>query len=357
MKSIKEIGDIRNKKILLRADLDVAVAENKIIETFRIDRQKETIDYLFKNGAKLVIIGHISDIDSFGPIIEQLNQLWSCRLEFLPRLTDVGSFLNNSQLNVAILENIRRFDGEKENSDDLGRKLANGFDFYINNNFAVCHRSHASVVAVTKFLPSYAGSQLMREVEILTKEINKPRAGKIVVIGGAKTETKIPVMKSFLAKSEKILIGGVVANDFLKARGFEVGNSKVDSDPGKLFAGLELDNPAIISPKDFVISDKKILDIGEKTIEEFSTIIRSAQMVIWNGTLGYFEDEKFADGTRKIAEAIADVPESIVGGGDTISAINKFGLANKYTFISTGGGAMLEFLSGNQLPGLVALNR
>src|SRR3989344_5938599 len=179
MKSIKEIGDIRNKKILLRADLDVAVAENKIIETFRIDRQKETIDYLIKNGAKLVVIGHISDIDSFGPIVEQLSQSWGCRLEFLPKLTDIEYFLSNSQLNVAIVENIRRFDGEKENSDELARKLANGFDLYVNNNFAVCHRNHASVVAVTKFLPSYAGFLIKEETDHLQQVLVAPAEGKV----------------------------------------------------------------------------------------------------------------------------------------------------------------------------------
>lgn len=357
MRSIREIGDIRNKKILLRADLDAAVSAGNITETFRINKQKETIDYLVRSGAKIVVTGHISDIDSFGPIAGQFGTIWGHRLEFLPKLTDVDAFLNNSHLNVGLLENIRRFDGEKENNDEFAKRLAGGFDYYVNNAFGVCHRSQASIVAITQFISSFAGFQLIKEITSLTRAIEAPRVGKVVVMGGAKTETKIPVIKSFLTKADKILIGGVIANDFLKARGLEIGLSKADANPAKLFAGIELDNKALASPIDFVISDKRILDIGPKTAEEFVKIIKSAKMIIWNGPMGLFEDDRFAVGTRTIAEAIAGAPESIVGGGDTISAINKFGLFDKYTFVSTGGGAMLEFLSGNTLPGIVALNK
>ncbi len=357
MKTSREIGDIRNKKILLRADLDVAVSAENTFEIFRIEKQKEMIDYLVQGGAKIVIVGHISDIDSFGPVVNRVEAVWRHKLELLPKLTDIDTFLSGSQLNVGLLENIRRFSGEKENNDEFAKKLAVGFDYYINNAFAACHRSQASIVAITQYLPSFAGFQLIKEITSLTKAIGAPRDGKVVVMGGAKTETKIPVIKSFLTKADKILIGGVIANDFLKAKGLEIGLSKADADPAKLFAGIELDNKALASPIDFVISDNKILDIGPKTAEEFVKIIKSAKMVIWNGPMGLFEDDRFAVGTRTIAEAIAGAPESIVGGGDTISAINKFGLFNKYTFVSTGGGAMLEFLSGNALPGIVALNK
>ena len=357
MKTIKEISNIGNKKFLLRADLDVAVANGQILESFRIEKQKETVDYIIKNGGKIVMIAHISDIDSFGPILEQIEKIINHKIEFARDLDGVIRFCEDSQLNACLLDNIRKFSGEKENDDAFAKKLAVGFDYYVNNDFAVSHRNHASIVSITKYLPSFAGLQLIEEIASLTHAIDAPRIGKIVVMGGAKTETKIPVIRAFITKADKILIGGVIANDFLKAKGLEIGSSIADADPTKLFAGVELDNEALVSPIDFVISDKKILDIGPKTTEEFIKIIKDAKMVIWNGPMGFFEDERFAHGTKNIAEAIANASESIVGGGDTISAINKLGLFNKYSFVSTGGGAMLEFLSGNILPGIYALNR
>jgi phosphoglycerate kinase len=357
MKTIKEIGDIRNKKFLLRTDLDVPVMNGQITETFRIEKQKETIDYIIRNGGKIVMVAHISDIDSFGPILEQLEKIINYKIEFVKDLSGVVQFCKDSQLSICLLDNIRKFSGEKENDDVFAKELATGFDYYVNNDFAVSHRNQASVVAITKYLPSFAGLQLVTEIASLTHAIDAPRLGKIIVMGGAKTETKIPVIKAFLTKADKILIGGVIANDFLKARGLEIGLSKADANPTKLFAGIELDNESLISPIDFVINDQKILDIGPKTVEEFVKIIKNAKMVIWNGPMGLFEDDRFETGTRIIAEAVAAASESIVGGGDTISAIGKFELSGKYTFVSTGGGAMLEFLSGNVLPGIYALNR
>jgi phosphoglycerate kinase len=356
MRNIKEIGDIRGKKVLLRTDLDVAIRDRKIVENFRIKKQKDLIEYLIKGGAKVVAVAHISDLDSFTPILNQIQDIWGFRTEFIKNPESIGAFLNSSQADLGLLENIRSFEGEKDNREDFAKKLATGFDFYVNNSFAVCHRNQASVVAITKFLPSFAGDQLIKEINYLSRAISEPSESKVVIIGGAKTETKIPVIKSFINKADKILIGGVVANDYLKVRGFETGDSKTDNEPGKLFGGIDLNNPKIIYPQDFVISESKILDIGPKTADNYVSIIKSAKMVIWNGPMGLFEDERFISGTKRIAEAVVEVPENIIGGGDTVSAVDGLGFLNKYKFVSTGGGAMLEFLAGKQLPGLVALN-
>ena len=357
MKTIKEIGDIRGKKILVRADLDVAVINGQISESFRIEKQKETIDYIVNNGGKVVMVGHISDIDSFGTLLGQIETILGRKIVLIKDLFAIKSFLGDSALPVALLENIRKFEGERENSEDFAKRLGLGFDIYINNAFAVCHRNQASISAITKFLPSFAGFQLEKEVLNLGRSLDAPMIGKVVIMGGAKAESKIPVIKAFLRRADKILIGGVIANDYLKAKGFEVGESKVDADVAKLFIGVDLNDPKILAPKDFIISDKKILDIGPKTIEEFTSIIKSAKMIIWNGPVGMFEDDRFSEGTRRIAEAVTTVSETIVGGGDTISAIDKYGLSDRYKFVSTGGGAMLEFLAGNVLPGIVALNK
>jgi len=234
--------------------------------------------------------------------------------------------------------------------------LTEGFDFYINNAFAVCHRKHASVSAVTKFLPAYAGLLVTEEVAKLQEAVNAPKQGKIVIMGGAKSATKISVIKNFLNKADKILLGGVIVNDILKERGEYIGDSVADENSAELLAGLDLSTPELVIPNDFAKLNDKILDIGPKSIDRYIDLIRGAKMVIWNGPLGLFEDDRFALGTNSIAEAVSalKVP-TILGGGDTIAAISKLGLLDKFSFVSTGGGAMLEFLAGNKLPGLEAL--
>lgn len=364
MKTIKDIPSLKDKKILLRADFDVPVGkDNKIIEPFRILKQKALIDDLINKGAKVVMVAHISATDSFAELMPQLHILLGHEIGFIKKVEDIAGYFENYQ-GVGLLENIRQFNGETENNETFAKSLSDGFDLYINNAFAVCHRNHASVSAITKFLPSYAGPLVEEETGRLSKAVEAPKEGKILIIGGAKAQTKVPVIKNFLNKAEKILLGGVVANDFLKARGVDVGNSIVDDNYQELLAGLDLNNPSLFAPKDFNIFENKILDIGPETVKEYSEIIKNSKMIIWNGPMGMFEDERFAAGTKIVAEAIADSTAfKIAGGGDTIAALNKFGLTGKFDasagpgagFISTGGGAMLKFLAGNRLPGLEAL--
>ena len=370
MKTVLDISDLKNKKIILRVDFDVPLRRVsgqavEIEETFRIEKQKPMIDYLVEHGAKIVMVAHISDPDasSFSELIPQLHILLGHETGFIKTIDDIPAYLENYP-GPGLLENIRKFDGEKENSREFARKLSRGFDIYINNDFAVSHRNHASVSAITEFLPGYAGLLVQEEIAGLQKAIDSPKAGKIVVIGGAKAETKVPVIKNFVDKAELILLGGVVANDVLKEKGQDVGSSVVDENSKELLASLDINNPSLLIPEDFVVFEDKILDIGEKTIKKYADVVSKASMVIWNGPMGLFETPAFALGTNEVAKAIADSGAyKIVGGGDTITAIDKFGLLGKFdlstssgqAFVSTGGGAMLAFLAGEKLPGLEAL--
>ncbi len=358
MNNLRQV-DLKNKKVLLRVDFDVPVSDGgQVEEPFRIKKQKETIDYLVGHGAKVIMVAHISDQSvgqSFASLIPQFHILLGYETNFLKTVPEIGAYLQN-YAGPALLDNIRQNIGEEKNDMEFAKQLATGFDLYVNNAFAVCHRNHASVSAVAKLLPSYAGFVIEEEVARLSEAVNSPKEGKVMVVGGAKASTKIPVIKNFLDKADKILLGGVIANDILKAKGQDVGDSVVDENALELLAGLDLNSPQLIMPKDYNIFQNKILDIGPEAIKEFSEIIKNSKTIIWNGPMGMFEDPKFADGTNKIAQAITESPAmKIVGGGDTISAVDKIGLMDKFDFVSTGGGAMLAFLAGEELPSLKAL--
>ena len=372
MKRLRE-ADLKDKKVLLRVDFDVPVSDKgQIEEAFRIKKQKETLDYLVGHGAKVVMVAHISDESvigvghrpllgnsvgqSFSALMPQLHMLLGHEINFLKTAPEIGLYLEN-YAGPALLDNVRQNDGEKKNDPEFAKQLAVGFDLYVNNAFAVCHRDHASVSAVAKLLPSYAGFIIEEEVAHLSGIINSPKEGKVIVIGGAKAESKVPVVKNFVDKADRILIGGVVANDMLKEKGMDIGASIADENSKELLAGLDLNSPVLILPKDFVISETKILDIGPETEKEYSEILGGASMIIWNGPMGMFEKPDFAHGTKVVAEAmVASKAKKIIGGGDTITAVDGLGLLGKFDFVSTGGGAMLAFLAGEKLPGLEALD-
>ncbi len=356
MKNIKQV-DLKGKKVLLRVDFDVPVSDGgQIEESFRIKKQKETLDYLVSQEAQVVMVAHISAVSSFADLIPQMHILLGYEIGFIKTVPEVGVYFEN-YAGPALLDNIRQNSGEEKNDLEFAKQLAVGFDLYVNNAFAVCHRNHASVSAIATVLPSYAGFLIEEEIARLQEVIDSPKDEKLLIMGGAKASTKIPVIKNFLDKADKILIGGVIANDILKAKGQDVGDSVVDENASELLVGLNLDSPQLIMPKDYNIFENKRLDIGPEAISEFSEIIKNYKMIIWNGPMGLFENDDFAQGTRAIAQAIAESSaRKIIGGGDTISAIDKFGLNGRFDFVSTGGGAMLAFLSGNKLPGLEALN-
>jgi len=358
MRAIQDIQDLKNKRVLLRVDFDVPVsARDEVQEKFRILKQKPMIDYLVEKGAKVVMVGHISDpdVDSFGEIILQLHLLLGKEVNFIRTIEEIPNYLEN-YAGPALLENIRKFPGEKKNDKEFALKLSKDFDIYINNDFAVCHRKHASVSAIAELLPSFAGSLVQEEVTNLQKAIDAPKDGKVIIIGGAKAETKIPIVKNLINDAELILLGGVVANDVLRERGQDVGSSVVDENYKELLAGLNVNDSKLIVPEDFVVFDNKILDIGDKTIKRYTDAIGRASMIVWNGPMGLFENPAFAMGTNELAKVVAaSRAYKVIGGGDTISAVDKLGLLGKFDFVSTGGGAMLAFLAGQRLPGLEAL--
>lgn len=356
MKIIREVSDLKDKKVLLRVDFDVPVSgKGEIQEPFRIKKQKETLDYLVEHGVHVIMVAHISAIKSFADLVPQLHILLGQEFDFIKSVVDISTWLAGSG-KIALLDNIRQDSKEEKNDSEFAKELANGFDLYINNAFAVCHRNHTSVSAITKVLPSYAGFLIEQEITELNKVIEAPKEGKVVIMGGAKASTKVPVIKHLIDKAETILLGGVVANDFLKEKGQDMGSSVVDADAHELLIGLDLNDSRLVIPKDFVVFDNKILDVGDETMRQYMDIISKAKMIIWNGPMGLFENPVFSKGTDEIANAIISSKAiSVIGGGDTISAVGKLGLLDKFDFVSTGGGAMLAFLAGEKLPGLEAL--
>ena len=373
MKTIDQLGknELNGKKVLLRVDFDVPIVNGKIAEDFRVKSQKETIDHLINNGAKVLLIAHLGHDDpsaTFNPIVDQIGEILGQKIVLIPLKDFLSTNYKPQTTNLCLLDNIRQDPREEKNDKGFAEELAKGFDFYVNDAFAVCHRNHASVSAITEYLPSYAGFLIKKETENLSEALKAPVAGKIVILGGAKISTKLPVIKNFLDKAERILIGGAIANSFFKARGIQIGASVVDD------AAVDISDPKIVLPESVVISEDRtgkaettsrpvgniapnemILDICPEFAEKFAKIIQDSKMTIWNGPMGLAEVEKFAQGTKIIAQAVASAPNSIVGGGDTIAAADKLGLLDKFSFVSTGGGAMLEFLAGEKLPGLEAL--
>ena len=328
--------ELLGKKVLLRVDFSVPVENGKILDDYRIRAHKETIDYLTGCGAFVSLLSHITAADSFEPLSGQIKEI-----------------LGTSD--IVLLENVRQNPAEEANDENFAKKLAEPFDIYINDAFSVSHRNHASVVAITKFLPSYAGLLPVKEIENLKKVLELPKEGKTLIIGGAKIDTKFPVIKNFLDKAENILIGGAVANVFLKAAGVDIKKSLADDNFLEDAKGL-LKEENITVPEDYVFSGDMILDIGQKTIEKFLRIIKKSKIIVWNGPLGKSEIKKFSESTKRIAKAIINSGAiSLVGGGDTIAFLEKEKLVDKFGYVSTGGGAMLEFLAGNKLPGLEAL--
>lgn len=310
MKTIRDFN-FENKRVLLRCDFNVSLnKEGKIKNDFKIKQTIPTIDYLLKQGAKVILMSHLSGNKSLDSVWERVKKYISGDIKFL--------------------DNLRFNKGEEINDENFAEELASLGDIYINDAFGVCHRNHASVVAITKFLPSGIGFLLEKEIKTLSKVLDNPDRPEVVIIGGAKAESKAKVVDRFLKTADKILIGGKIAN-----------NIKIKSEK-------------IILPKDNI----KSFDIGPETIKEFKKVIKTAKTIIWAGPLGLFERKPYDKGTKEIAKAICQNKQAlkVVGGGETAAAVLKLNLEDKFDHVSTGGGAMLAFLGGEELPGLKALN-
>jgi len=349
-----------DKKVLVRVDFNVPMKGGKIVESFRIDQSLPTIEYLLENGARVILMSHFGDdgSKSLAPVAKYLNKFFSTKLVREIGDKNIEEYLSAGQ--IVLLENIRRYEGEKKNDPAFAKKLASLADIYVNEAFSVSHRAHASVSAVAKYLPSYAGLLFAKEFKNLSlalepKKFTRTKGGPFVVIlGGIKFQTKIPLIKKFLKMADQIFIAGALANSFLKAQGVDVGNSVVDSDVSYIKPFLE--NKKIILPVDTVKNKKnQIVDLGPESLKQIEQAVKSARFILWNGPVGWFEIGA-KEGTLGVAKIISQSRGfSVVGGGDTLSAIRELKLIDKFGFVSTAGGAMLDFLASGTLPGVKAL--
>ncbi len=330
-----EAGVFVGKRVLLRLDLNLPLKDGLVVDDYRLRRSLPTLNFLRRAGAKIIILSHLSDSNvSLKPIAEYLNS------KFMP--------------GVEVLENLRRDPGEEKNDAEFAGRLARLGDIFINDAFSVSHREHASIVSLPKLLPSYAGLLFEEEIKNLSRLL-APQRPFIVVLGGIKFSTKISSINKFLESADKIFIGGALANSFLKARGQDVGESIVDEDLELL--KLFLNHPKIILPNKVVRADNKIVDIAPESFAVIADELANARIILWNGPMGNFENN-FIEGTKKLAELITSSKAfSVIGGGDTVAALSKLNLLEKFGFVSTGGGAMLEFLARGTLPGIEALAR
>ncbi|QQR63802.1 phosphoglycerate kinase [Candidatus Roizmanbacteria bacterium] len=386
--------EIKNKTVLLRADFDVSLNEDATIANdLRIQQNIPTIQYLLKNNNRIICVAklnrpHGRDRDpkhSLKIVVERLKT-------YLPdnTITLIDDFLTTdpsiikSQISkeILVLENIRFYKEEKQNDPEFAKKLALLADVYVNDCFAMAHRTEASVVGVPQFIPSYGGLLLKKEVETISRIIDEPRKPVVVVLGGSKISTKINLIGKLLNIADHVLVGGGIANTFLASQNIEVGKSIFEYDEKenarRLLYEAKRRNAEIVLPSDSVVGDPtnttqggvvksndqitredNILDIGPETQARWGSLINSAKTIIWNGPVGYFENPQYRRGTDFIYYTVAHTEDavSIVGGGDTLAAISKKEYLDNITHISTGGGAMLEFIEKGTLPGLEALNQ
>ncbi len=389
-----ENGDFNNKKVLVRVDYNVPTTEDgTITDNTRITKSLPTLKYLLQNDAKIILISHkgrpkgerVKKL-SLEPVREELEKILKEEgidfnsVKFIDKTIEdeVKTEIDNlGKKDILILENLRFYKEEKKNNDEFANKLASLCDSYVSDAFGAVHRSHASIVGVPKFVKNYYYGKLIKsEIDNLNYVLNKQDSPLIAIVGGAKISSKIDVLTSLLNKADSILIGGAMAYTFLEAKGLDVGNSLVEKD--KLTLATQIMNKAeqkgvnILLPVDHIAvknieeTAKKVktsnseiknnligVDIGSKTIKEYKKAIKSANIIFWNGPMGIFEMEPFANGTFEIAKIISSKKAfKVVGGGDSVAAIKKAGLEKGFSHISTGGGASLEYVEGKKLPGL-----
>lgn len=338
MRSLKLIKNLKDKTVLLRVDFNVPIKDGKVEDDFRITKALPTINFLIKKGARIILITHLGKdgTASLKPVKKRFFAISKI-----------------SEDRVTFFENIRKFPGEIKNDQIFAKKLSTMGDIYVNDAFSVSHRKHASVVGLPKYLPSFAGLQLQEEVENLSHAFKKTKHPFLFILGGAKFSTKMPLIKKYLKLADQVFVGGALANDFLKAKGYEVGQS-LTSDTNFGIKEL-LKNKKLILPTDFIKRDGVILDIGKESVESLASLIKKSKLILWNGPLGKYEDGG-AGATKKILKLVADSKaETIIGGGDTVALISKMKMEKNFSFVSTGGGATLDFLASGTLPGIKVL--
>ena len=392
MNYIKDHENLNQKKILLRLDLNVPLENGVITDTTRIDKILPVIKFLLNKNSKIIIISHIGRPEgkknkdlSLKPICENLEKKINKKIRIIDdnifKLRKDDLFKNVSE-QIVFLENIRFYVEEEKNDVSFAKHLASLADIYVNDAFSCSHRAHTSVSKITKFLPSFAGLQLETEINALKKITTKIKKPVTCIIGGSKISTKIGIIKNLILKSDNIIIVGGMANNILSYNGNQTGKSIKEENcekiikeifenakkyscvityPEDVLVGKNMDDKSKVKELNNIGNDDLILDIGPKTINKIKNIIENSETVLWNGPAGYFENPNFANGSHEIAKVIIKKNKnksiySVVGGGDTVALINQINAIDKFNFVSTAGGAFLEYLEGKELPGIKALN-
>ena len=392
MRNIQDEINLNQKKVLLRLDLNVPLDNGKITDTTRIDKILPTINFLLKSEAKIIILSHVGRPNgkvvnefSLKPICEDLKNKLNENIRLVSKnIKELKSadLFNEQDEKIVILENIRFYEEEEKNDNSFAKHLASLADIYVNDAFSCSHRAHASIFEITKFIPSYAGLQLNLESDALTKITSEIQRPITCIIGGSKISSKINMIKNLIAKFDNIIIVGGMANNILKYKECEIGKSIQEDNCDKIieeiFSLSKKENCKIIYPEDVAVGknldglaeikelnniskNELILDIGPKTIKAINLLIEESSTILWNGPAGYFENPNFAKGSVEIAKKIVEKNKnntiySVAGGGDTVSLLNSIGAISNFNFVSTAGGAFLEYLEGKELPGIKALN-
>lgn len=388
--SVKDVK-VQGKRVLVRVDFNVPIDEHQqITDDTRIRAALPTLRYLIGEGARLILVSHfgrpkgqVNPKYSLAPVASRLSELLGQEVPMAPdcigpEVTKQVMSLENGQ--AVLLENVRFHAEEEKNDPEFAKQLASLAELYVNDAFGTAHRAHASTEGVAHYIPAVAGLLMQKEVEVMGKALENPARPFVAIIGGAKVSDKIGVIENLLNKVNVLIIGGGMANTFLKAQGYSVGKSLIEEDKvalaAELIAKAKSSGVEIALPQDVVVAqefkaeaehrtvsineikeEEMALDIGPASAENFAKHIAGAQTIVWNGPMGVFEMESFAKGTEKVAQAVAaSAGITIVGGGDSVAAVEKMGVAERLTHISTGGGASLEFLEGKVLPGVAALN-
>lgn len=389
-KTIEDIA-VKGKKVLVRCDFNVPLDENKhITDENRLVGALPTIQYLVKQGAKVILCSHLgrpkgefNEKYSLKPVAARLSEMLGQEVKMAADVIGDSAKALTADMKdgeVVLLENVRFHKEEEKNDPEFSKKLADLAEVYVNDAFGTAHRAHASTAGVAAYLPAVCGYLIQKEIEIMGGALSDPQRPFVAILGGAKVSDKIGVIENLLEKVDYLIIGGGMAYTFLKAKGYGIGTSICEEEKLDLARklmekaqqkGVELllpvenvvapefnaDAPATVVASENIPDDQMGMDIGPKTVELFSEVIKKAKTVIWNGPMGVFEFPTFAEGTKAIAKAVAESGAiTIIGGGDSAAAVEQLGYADKMTHISTGGGASLEFLEGLELPGIAALN-